>query len=216
MNFKNLKIKSAFVPVVFLILLSLTFFQAPNAFACRCALPFVENALSGSDAVFAGKVSKLKYLDDPQQASPEPRVIVTFDVSQWWKGSNGKQAVLHTVYNTFTCNGYWFEDNEEYLVYASKKEDGTFGTSFCRRTNILAQATEDLALLGKGTPPVNGAQDPGQTTTPTPAPAAPPASAPTTTSNNFSSEIVFVGIILLVIIGVIYKILASRKGISKS
>ncbi len=152
MKFKNFtkKFKSAlFVLIIFSLF---TFFQTPNAFACSCTPPSVEGVLSSSDAVFSGKVNKIKYLDDPQQVSPEPRIIVTFDVSQWWKGQNEKQAVLHTVYNTSTCNGYRFKENEEYLVYASKQEDGTLGTSVCSRTNVLTQATEDIALLGKGIP----------------------------------------------------------------
>ena len=199
MNFKNFTKKLRTGLFVLLVFSLFTFFHVPNAFACSCMPASVEGALSGSDAVFAGKVTKIQYLDDPQQASPEPRTIVTFDVSQWWKGSNEKQAVLHTVHNTFTCNGYWFKDNEEYLVYASKQDDGTLGTSFCKRTNTLVQATEDLSKLGKGTPPTNDVQPP--------TPKAVPSSS--------SKEIVF-GIIALAVIGVIYKVLASRKGISKS
>ncbi|MFA6106919.1 MAG: hypothetical protein WC745_04600 [Patescibacteria group bacterium] len=183
------------IPIIFLLP---ALFCPSSVFACECAPASIDSALSNSDAVFAGKVSKIEYLDNPEQISPEPRTVVTFDVSQWWKGSDEKQAVLHTVHNTFTCNGYWFKDNEEYLVYASRQSDGTFGTSFCQRTNTLSQAAEDLAKLGKGAPPAERIQPSGKKFMP----------------GNLITEIA-VGIIALVIIGAIHKIAASKRKAAK-
>ncbi len=193
MNFENFTKKLRTALLTLIVFSLFVFSQTPNAFACDCTLASIEGALSSSDAVFTGKVSKIEYLDNPLQKSPEPRTIVTFNVSQWWKGSNEKQAVLHTVHNYFTCNGFWFKENEEYLVYASKQDDGTLGTSFCKRTTILARANEDLTKLGKGTLPTEAVQ------------TSEPKSA-----NSFSIEIV-AGIVALAVMGVVYKIMKSKK-----
>ncbi len=131
-----------------------------TVWACDCDGPHGLVALRGADAVFSGKVANIKYLDEPEQANPEPRIIVTFDVYRTWKGPLKKRMALHTVLNKWTCKGYIFREGEEYLVYARKNEPSmarmfpkgrkTLGVSLCGGTIPLFKAQKDLQELGAG------------------------------------------------------------------
>lgn len=121
-----------------------------NASACDCMPATFNHALSGSDAVFSGKAVKVRYLDDAKKVA-EPRITVTFDVYQAWKGPAQKEITLNTVYNTWTCKGFSFQENGEYLVFAHKQKDETLDVARCTRTRPLSLAQEDLKILGPGT-----------------------------------------------------------------
>jgi hypothetical protein len=92
--------------------------SARTAAACDCVGPRGKAALVNANVAFSGKVIRIKYLDNSEQANPEPRIIVTFRVYRVWKGKPKRKIVLHTVFNKWTCNGYWFKEGEEYLVFA--------------------------------------------------------------------------------------------------
>jgi hypothetical protein len=93
----------------------------------------------------------------------EPRIIVTFQVYRVWKGRPRRTIILHTVFNKWTCNGYWFKEGEEYLVFARANDPdqakmfartkNTLGVWSCNGTSTLAAAEEDLNELGDGVVP---------------------------------------------------------------
>lgn len=148
-----------------MVALAATFFFHPlkPAYACSCMMaPPPQEALGQSQTVFAGTVSGVQPGKDG--------VLVTFDVDQFWKGPDGPQLTLHTPASSASC-GYEFVPGEEYLVYGFA-QDGQLSTGLCTRTAPLANAADDLAALGAGTP-VSAA--PAEA----PAPAVePPAGAP--------------------------------------
>ena len=151
-------------------ILCLLFWDSDSAFSCKCA-PFpLANRLNSTDAIFSGKTVKVKFLDSPKQNSPEPRIIVTFDVYRFWKGPVGKRFILYTVANKWSCDGFGFREGSEYLVFAynytqESKIDrlikfdfsafgkDIFGTSLCNGTKLLSDAQEELKELGPGQTP---------------------------------------------------------------
>jgi hypothetical protein len=121
------------------------------AYACSCIPPeFAYDAMDNSDAVFSGKVTGIDYIGNADEA--EPRILVEFEVYEVWKGDLRKKITLDTVYNTYTCNGYFFEDGKEYIVFAHRKEDGSLGTRLCSGTQLLEKASESIKELEEGKP----------------------------------------------------------------
>ena len=132
--------------------------------ACDCVGPRGKAALANANVAFSGKVIKIQYLDPREQGNPEPRIIVTFRVYRVWKGEPKRKMVLHTVFNKWSCNGYWFKEGDEYLVFAhtsdSKaakmfpKAKNTLGVGICGGTFPLPDARGDVKELGAGKVPV--------------------------------------------------------------
>lgn len=150
-----------FLVVVFLTCLLL---GAKTVAACDCVGPRGKASLVYAKVAFSGKVIKIEYLDNREQAVPEPRIIVTFRVYRVWKGEPTRKIVLHTVFNKWTCNGYWFKEGKEYLVFARAgdseeakmfpKTKNTLGVSICGGTFLLADAQGDVKELGAGKIPL--------------------------------------------------------------
>lgn len=124
-----------------------------GAFACTCDLPSpgktlkqqVSEARKKSKAVFSGEV--VEVIEDPQMAY----VKVKFRVEKSWKSVLTNEVIVITGRGGGDC-GYRFEVGARYLVFAYG--DGTkLETNICQRTKGLADAAEDLKLLGKGRPP---------------------------------------------------------------
>lgn len=125
--------------------------QPTVTYACSCVPPAAPIAArDGATAVFAGTVSGIAR-SDPTSGG----LLVTFDLSQTWKGPEGPQLTIATSDNSASC-GFEFTQGEEYIVYAFA-QDGQIQTNLCSRTAPLAGAGEDLAALGPGTPVAAGA-----------------------------------------------------------
>ena len=156
--------------IFYLLMLSLSLgfihLSANEVLACDCVSPPTDAALKNSDVVFSGRVASIKYLDDRQQKNPEPRTVVTFKVFRSWKGISTNSLVLHTVDNSWTCQGYYFREGKDYLVFGSRHNAGSakrfapyklpeksFGVSLCGGTKSLSEATKDLEILGEGSVP---------------------------------------------------------------
>jgi hypothetical protein len=125
----------------------LTVLSQPRAvYACSCVPPSPPlEARNQATAVFAGTVKEVAP-SGPDSMS----VFVTFDVQQSWKGPAAPQLTLITSNSSASC-GYEFTAGEQYLVYGTAQE-GRISASLCSRTAHLADAGEDLAALGPGTP----------------------------------------------------------------
>ncbi len=135
-------------------------FSSATELACSCVPRPFAVAFKSAAVVFAGKVTNIEFLDDPKTKNSEARIIVTLTVSRTWKGVESPEVVLHTTENSWTCHGYYFRKDEEYLVFAYENEDAdakrfsdyalpkqSFGVSLCGGTKLLVNAENDLAFL---------------------------------------------------------------------
>ncbi|MBP1994394.1 hypothetical protein [Paenibacillus eucommiae] len=129
-------------------------FSPAPAYACSCAMPqTVEAQFNHSEAVFAGRVIEVK---EDRSLGGRISKSALFELSQIWKGGSESQLIIQTGSGGGDC-GYNFEEGKDYLVYAhpstmySDKE--ALVTIICDRTNVIDQAQEDLAILGKGKAP---------------------------------------------------------------
>ena len=154
---KTVKLLIVTTSFCFLMLVSAT-----PTLACDCAAASGAIALTYADISFQGVVTNIELLE-PQTAYNEPRIKVTFSVSRVWKGNVEKTFVLHTTQNSYSCAGYIFSKDREYLVmgYANDEETTkkfnekkkTFGTNPCGATLEISRAKEALKELGKGKKP---------------------------------------------------------------
>lgn len=117
--------------------------------ACTCAPPpSPAQALSQSDAVFSGRVIKIKRVKSKDALADLWGVEVVFAVNTSWKGGRQKTVSVFTASQSAAC-GYNFSTGMTYLVYADASQ-GKLATSLCSRTSRLKDAREDLKELGTG------------------------------------------------------------------
>ena len=128
-------------------------FYPIGASACTCELPtsgktlkqHVSEAREKSKAVFSGEVVEVT-------ADPKMRYLkVKLRVERIWKGILSNEVIVVTGRGGGDC-GYPFEVGARYLVFAYG-DDTKLETNICQRTKGLADAAEDLKLLGKGRSP---------------------------------------------------------------
>ena len=130
------------------------------AWTCSCIGPTGPDILSNNAAVFTGEVTAIEYLE-PDTESSEPPIRVAFEVNEVWKGPVRTTVTLTTIYNKFSCDGYFFKDGQLYLVAAQTvtrddKESDTAeleGVSLCGGTSVLSDADDNLKEFGKGQRP---------------------------------------------------------------
>lgn len=99
-------------------------------------------------AVFVGKVVDIKKTQPDKKNNYVE--TVTFEVTKAWK--QDVSSTLTIINKIDGClNG--FENNEEWLVYAYKNQDGTLRTyCCCSRTRRLATAKDDLKTFANDPP----------------------------------------------------------------
>jgi hypothetical protein len=121
------------------------------AHACKCALQSVDQAQAQADAIFEGRVTKIE--DVPGAAGADADKRVTFALVRVWKDLEREETVALITRSSSASCGYAFEAGQSYLVYASRSEQG-LSAGACSRTRAMADASEDLAVLGGGITPV--------------------------------------------------------------
>lgn len=129
----------------------MTIYTPSSVYACSCAQPLtVEEELDRSEAVFTGRVLEVKEIKNLNGYMTKSAL---FEVSEIWKGGAESQIIVHTGGGGGDC-GYHFEEGKEYLVYANLSnmygDKEQLVSIMCDRTNKLAQAQDDLAILGEG------------------------------------------------------------------
>ncbi|WP_454191222.1 hypothetical protein [Paenibacillus sp. Marseille-Q7038] len=140
--------------LLFCLLVSIMTISIPsNAYACSCVEPIsVQDELSRSETVFSGRVIEVK----EDRANGYLSNAVLFETSEIWKGGSESQIIIRTGGGGGDC-GYQFNKGEDYLVYANPSsmygDKEQLVTIICDRTSVLAQAEEDLAILGEGKAP---------------------------------------------------------------
>lgn len=99
-----------------------------------------------ADIVFVGKVIEIKRTEkDKKNGSYQE--TVKFEISKVWKKESPK---IITVVNYIQGCTNGFEVEKEWLIYAYKRTDGTFGNGCCcSRTKSLQKASEDLKEFRK-------------------------------------------------------------------
>jgi len=158
MNFSSIiKVLTIKLSVAFTLLI-----LSSTNFACDCTGPSGKSAIRENSVAFRGTVTNIEYLD-AKDGKREPRIKVTFVVSRVWYGDVKKTFVLHTTENRWSCAGYYFLKDKEYLVVgyrnegeAAKKFEGakiTFGTNPCGATLPIDLAKEAIVELGRGKKP---------------------------------------------------------------
>lgn len=150
-----MKRKINLVLLICFIVSMVTIVAPSSVYACSCAEPLtVEEELNRSEAVFSGRVLEVKEVKNLNGYMTKSAL---FEVSEIWKGGSESQIIIHTGGGGGDC-GYHFEEGKEYLVYASLStmygEKEQLVSIMCDRTNILAQAEEDLTILGEGKLPM--------------------------------------------------------------
>ncbi|MGH9970194.1 MAG: hypothetical protein ACREBG_20695 [Pyrinomonadaceae bacterium] len=147
---------------ILLSLATLILILSSPAAACSCLGRSGKAALKESQVAFRGTVAKVDYLD-PDTDQSEPRIVVTFLVSRVWKGPVRKKIVLHTIYNKYSCEGFYFQKGREYLVFAYANTESmakrflhvknSLGTDICYGTKLIDAAGDYLREIGKGRKP---------------------------------------------------------------
>ena len=83
--------------------------------ACSMECPTDEVMFEISDTVFYGRTKQVKEYGLNFWRS-EPKIKVYFEIKKTWKGDFGNKP-LKTIYNKFSCEGYWFQENVNYIVF---------------------------------------------------------------------------------------------------
>ncbi|MBA3711095.1 MAG: hypothetical protein H0W76_01440 [Pyrinomonadaceae bacterium] len=120
--------------------------------ACTCDLPLhnksleqqIVDARKDSKAVFSGKV--VEVIENPKDYF---YVVVRLRIERSWKNVRADEVLIVTGRGGGDC-GYRFEVGESYLVYAYGSGGGRLETNICQRARKLADAGEDIKMLGKG------------------------------------------------------------------
>ncbi len=148
------------VPLILAISLGFGGFLASpgRCLACSCVQwSGPAPALGRSTAVFQGRVTAVETY---RVGTGYQGVRATLQVTTVWKGEVARETLVFTGNGGGDC-GYPFQQGESYLIYAFTSGGGdpqyfpagNFTTGTCNGTKPLAQAGEDLAFLGVGTPP---------------------------------------------------------------
>lgn len=133
---------------------SWTMAPAP-AYACSCVEPGpMEERLERKTAVFQGTVTSIKEPVLKKIMSSDEPVKVTFVVKQLWKGEPRAELSIRTAMYEASCGYEDFRVDEEYLVFAYGDPDD-LKTGLCDGTKPVAEAGEELAILGNGDLPDN-------------------------------------------------------------
>jgi len=105
---------------------------AEVARACTC-VPFTPiEAMERADAVFHGRVTRMRWIEAPDPDAFDAEV--TFQVFDWWKGPEGPTFTLHTAGGPTLCD-FPLVVGERYLVFAKEESPGHFIRPPCSGTH---------------------------------------------------------------------------------
>lgn len=148
--------------------------SAGEARACMCEVPSPEQQLREAGAIFVGEAVGVGEATSEAKSSNSglPRGgPITFAVEESWKGDPEERVVVFGSGEGGSGCGVDVREGERYLVYArlgGESEDGALETSNCEGTKPLADAQEDLRVLGppeattpEGSLPESGGASPG-------------------------------------------------------
>ncbi len=136
--------------IITLLILQMAPATIVQAFDCN-TLP-LEQAYNDAGLVAVGTVTAKEYQGTAGKKKDQT-AVVTFDLSQTWKGSVTNELVLYThdYKCDVLCSGKTFLVDEKYLIYAEADSDGKWSLShsMCGHTVNIENATDDLNNLDK-------------------------------------------------------------------
>ena len=97
-----------------------------------------EEEFENANAVFSGQVTNI--VEDWYNGFNE----ISINVNDIWKGSIDNQII---ILSSLDDCGYYFQIDEEYLIYGYYSQLNYIWTDICTRTNLLEYASEDLDYL---------------------------------------------------------------------
>ena len=121
---------------------ALVFVLSESAEGCECGALSPCQALSSTDAIFAALVSDISQVYTPD-GNGITGFVVTLAVERNFIGASSSVVLK----SNFSSCSFQFRTGERYLVYARRTSDGSFATSQCSGTKLLAEADDDLAFL---------------------------------------------------------------------
>jgi len=145
----------------FIYILLILLMISVNSYACSCGeTESVKKAFKRSEIVFVGtvissqpfEVAKEKLGDEFIEI--DNNIEVTFEVSEWFKGTPQTTQTIYTGVGDGDC-GIYFQEGQQYIIYATNEgiyfELGSskFQTNSCDRTNQLLELPNDLTELRK-------------------------------------------------------------------
>jgi len=137
------------------LLAGLWLISAP-ALACKCMLLTPTEAYAQADGVLEARVVEVRELAADAE-HPGARRSVKVRVVRAWKGVEAEQLELITNADSAAC-GFDFKVDQSYFVYAST-QDGALWVNACSRTRAMADANDDLKVLGMGATTVDPRAD---------------------------------------------------------
>lgn len=119
------------------------------AYACSCMDVPLKNDIRDSDAVFSGEVRSIDEEVTVGVGVMAAPGRISFAVEDSWKGVTTETVDVYGQGDGADCYNL-FEEDEAYLVYASraKEADAPLKNIGCGETKPLAGAGDDLQLLG--------------------------------------------------------------------
>lgn len=95
---------------------------------CSCTMASVETRFEKADVVFKGRVTEIQNVLRLQDAKfPDEPIKVFVTVDEAYKGlAQEKTFILHTSYPRYTCGGFPFETEKEYLIFAYQRKTGKY------------------------------------------------------------------------------------------
>jgi hypothetical protein len=134
------------------LLCALVWLWTAPALACKCMPLAPAESLEQAVAVFEGRVEEM-VAPPVEQTGPMAQRRVRLRAVRAWKGVESETVEVMTATESAAC-GYTFTLHRSYLVYASAA-DGQLRVTSCSRTRDMAEAGEDLMVLGMGATPVD-------------------------------------------------------------
>jgi hypothetical protein len=130
-------------------LLLLDLAVATPCIACQCGqIPDPKQAMAMVPLVVVGRVEALREEDISPLFSNK---IVRISVERVWKGDAPSDLTL--VVGSSDCDYVHFQMNERYLIFVEAMRGARSWTaSKCKPTRPLAQAAEEIRLIGPGKP----------------------------------------------------------------
>ena len=159
-------------PLRYLIILGLliiVLLPQQRAYACDCVPEPPAAAFQKATAVFSGKITEVisesnkvvfnrEYPFIHRYLSIAAMTKIKFETIEIWKGLPYQNIIINTPV-AFDCNLAGLSIGAEILVYAYGEQERLLST-ICTRTRPLANASEDLAILGTGdVPTIAGANE---------------------------------------------------------
>lgn len=132
---KNKHLKKLVVEIV-ISFLGIMLIHPHTALACTCSdVPFFTEALT-TDTIFLGTVNKVDLFNSE----------VYLNIQKVWKGKIAPTIKI-PLWGAGKFCSYSFNNDETYIVYASKEYDNTLSVSDCSRTAPIQQAQDDITKL---------------------------------------------------------------------